>query len=66
MTKKPTNEPAVEDDGPQDPRKRLLARVAGTVAAGVVSNPSEAAVNATAIATIAVDIAEEILKKIGL
>lgn len=47
-------------------RKRLLARVAGNVASGVVSSPSEAAGSAADIAEISVDIAEAILTKIGL
>jgi hypothetical protein len=49
-----------------DPRKRLLARMAGNVAAGLLSAPSEATASAEAIAAIAVDIAEAILKKVGV
>jgi len=66
--KKIENEPDVArvDDGQHDPRKRLLARVAGNVASGIVGAPSESTSTAEAIATIAVDVAEEILKKIGL
>ena len=62
------NEPDVDrrDDGHHEPRKRLLARMAGNVAAGIVSSPSESTETAEAIAAISVDIAEEILKKIGL
>lgn len=47
-------------------RRRLLAQVAGSVAAGIVSNPSEGVVTASGVATVAVDIAEEILRKIGV
>lgn len=53
-------------DGHQDPRKRLLARVAGNVAAGIVMSPSPSATKAEAIADISLDIAEAILQKIGL
>ena len=53
-------------DGQHDPRKRLLARVAGNVAAGIVMSPSPSATKAEAIAEISVDIAEAILQKIGL
>ena len=52
--------------GKIDPRKRLLARMAGNVAAGLLSAPSESTASAEAIATIAVDIAEAILKKVGV
>lgn len=47
-------------------RKRLLARVAGDVASGIVSAPSKSTSTAEAIATVAVDVAEEILRRIGL
>lgn len=47
-------------------RKRLLARMAGNIACGVVSNPSEATASVEAVASISVDIAEGILQKIGL
>lgn len=56
-------------DGPQDAgqqRKHLLAGVAGSIASGIVSSPSESTGTAAAIAAVAVDVAEEILKKIGL
>lgn len=78
MTKKNENEPtkkteddsakngAKSDGGQIGARQQLLARVAGDVASGIVSAPSESAVTAKAIAAIAVDIAEEILKKAGL
>jgi hypothetical protein len=58
--KKDASEPKI------DPRKKLLARVAGDVASGVVGSPSESTPNAEAVAAIAVDVAEEILKKVGL
>jgi len=56
------------DDRPLSPRKRrrLLARVAGNVAAGIVQAPSESTGTSEAIAEISVDIAESILQKIGL
>jgi hypothetical protein len=50
-------------------RKRLLARVAGNIAAGVLQDPpmaSESTTAAAAIAELAVDIAEAILQKVGL
>lgn len=53
-------------DGQHDPRKRLLARVAGNVAAGIVMSPSPSATKALAVAEISVDIAEAILQKVGL
>lgn len=49
-----------------DERKQLLARVAGSVAAGVMASPSESAASADGVAAIAVDIAEAILQKIGV
>jgi hypothetical protein len=49
-----------------DPRKKLLARVAGNIAGSVVSDPSPGISSAEAIATIAVDIAEQILLKAGI
>jgi len=57
-----------DDDQPLSPRKRarLLARVAGNVASGIVQSPSESSGSAGAIAEISVDIAEAILQKIGL
>ena len=49
-----------------DKRKELLARVAGSVAAGLVTSPSPSIASASSMATAAVDIAEEILKKAGI
>jgi hypothetical protein len=58
------------EDSPGDTsieaRQRLVASVAGSVAAGIVTAPSKKATTAAAIAEIAVDIAEEIVKKVGL
>jgi hypothetical protein len=47
-------------------RKRLLARVAGYVASGLLVSPSPKVNSSETIATVAVDIAEAILKKVGL
>lgn len=49
-----------------DRRKELLARVAGSVASGLVTSPTESIASPLAMATVAVDIAEEILKKAGI
>ena len=49
-----------------DPRKKLLARVAGNVAGTLLANPSPSISSADAIATVAVDIAEQILLKAGV
>ena len=49
-----------------DKRKELLARVAGSVAAGLVASPSPSIASASSMATAAVDIADEILKKAGI
>ena len=49
-----------------DARKELLARVAGSVAAGLVISPSPSIATPSGMATAAVDIAEEILKRIGI
>lgn len=51
-----------------DPYKKLLARVAGGVASGLVGSPSPEIADAGArgVAAVAVDIAEEILKQVGL
>jgi hypothetical protein len=60
------------DDGSQPAvaakieRTVLLAHVAGSVASGIVVSPSKALTTAASIAEIAVDIADEILKKAGL
>jgi hypothetical protein len=76
--KKSENVPDVDrkNDGQHEPRKRLLARMAGNIAAGVITQwnytrdsprpPSKSMTSAEAIATISVDVAEAILKKIGL
>jgi|HubBroStandDraft_4_1064222.scaffolds.fasta_scaffold1785107_2 hypothetical protein len=72
MTKK--EESDVVPEAPIDPkliekRKHLLARMAGNIAAGVITSPptsSKSMTSAEAIATISVDVAEAILKKIGL
>jgi hypothetical protein len=49
-----------------DRRKELLAKVAGAVAAGLVTSPSPSIASPSGMATAAVDIAEEILKKAGI
>jgi len=49
-----------------DRRKELLATVAGSIAAGMVTAPSPSISTPSSMATAAVDIAEEILKKAGL
>lgn len=49
-----------------DSRKKLLSRVAGNVAAGLVGAPSPSISSADSIATVAVDIAEQILRKAGI
>jgi hypothetical protein len=55
-----------EDAGKIDDRQRLLARVAGNVASGIVTAPTKSTSTAEKIASVAVDIAEAILKKVGL
>lgn len=47
-------------------RKRLLARVSGDIAAGIMQSPSPSADTPEAVAEISVDMAEAILEKIGL
>jgi hypothetical protein len=47
-------------------RKHLLARVAGHVAVGLLVSPSPKVDNSEKIATVAVDVAEAILRKVGL
>jgi hypothetical protein len=47
-------------------RQILLAGVAGTVASGLVASGSEMVNTAGDIADIAVDVAEAILKRVGL
>ena len=49
-----------------DKRKELLARVAGSIAAGLVTAPSPSIASPSSMATVAVDIAEEILKQTGI
>ena len=49
-----------------DRRKELLARVAGSIAVSLVSSPTPDIATPAGIATAAVDIAEEILKKAGI
>jgi hypothetical protein len=57
---------AAADDIRDEKRKRLLARVAGYVAASVVAAPSKKSTSPAAIAEISVDIAEAILARVGL
>jgi hypothetical protein len=47
-------------------RARLLARVAGHVAAGVIQGSSPSTSSAEGVAEISVDIAEHILQKVGI
>ena len=49
-----------------DKRKELLARVAGSIAAGLVTAPSPSIASPSSMATAAVDIAEAILKQAGI
>ena len=49
-----------------DRRKELLARVAGSIAAGLVTTPSPSIAKPDSMATVAVDIAEAILKQVGI
>jgi len=51
---------------PIDPRKKLLCRVAGNVAGALVASPSPSIASADKIAAVAVDIAEQILRKVGV
>lgn len=57
-----------DDDRPLSPRKRkrLLARVAGNIAAGIMQAPSESTSTPDAIAEVSVDIGEAILERVGL
>ena len=57
--------PVDRRSGQQDPRACLLVRVAGDVANGLVQR-SDPSVAPDAVATLAVNIAEAILKKAGL
>jgi len=54
------------DSSALDPRKQLLAGVAAHLAASVLLEPSENATSPDAIAEISVNIAEAILKRVGL
>jgi len=49
-----------------DRRKELLAQVAGSIAASLVAAPTPDIASPSGIATAAVDIAEAILKKVGI
>ena len=49
-----------------DKSKELLARVAGSIAAGLVTAPSPSIASPSSMAAVAVDIAEEILKQAGI
>ena len=49
-----------------DPRKELLVRIAGSIAARLVTSPSPSIASAASMAAVAVDIAEEILQKAGI
>lgn len=65
---KSTRDTPDDGDQPLSPRKRarLLARVAGNIASGIMQAPSESTATPDAIAEVAVDIGEAILQKIGL
>jgi hypothetical protein len=63
VSKKSTSTP---DRDRIDPRTKLLVRVAGNVAGTLASSPSPAISSAEAIATVAVDIAEQILLRAGV
>jgi len=62
-TKSVTKQSVNAKDDRIEPRKKLLARVAGSVAAGIVQAPSPSTSSAEGIATVAVDIAEQILRR---
>jgi len=51
---------------PAEKRRELLAQVAGAVAAGLVTSPTPSIASPSSMATAAVDIAEEILKRAGI
>jgi hypothetical protein len=64
---------AAVEAGATDRRKELLARVAGSVASGLLASPSglspaieSSGSMAKGVATMAVDIAEEILQRVGI
>lgn len=61
-----SNKDAESDAAEARGRRCLLVQVAGHVAAGIIVAPSATTANAAAVAEVAVDIAEEILKKAGL
>lgn len=54
------------DSSALDPRKQLLAGMAAHLAASVLLEPSENATSPDAIAEISVNVAEAILKRVGL
>jgi hypothetical protein len=58
--------PSIPSGAGLDARKVLLARIAGDVASSIMVAPSKSATSAGAIAEIAVDVAEEILRRTGL
>lgn len=62
----PNNDGSKPEVAAKIERTVLLAHVAGSVASGLVAAPSEASLTAGSIAEISVDIADEILKKVGL
>jgi hypothetical protein len=51
---------------PIDPYKELLAKVAGSVAAGLATAPSPSISSAASMATAALDIAAHILEQAGI
>lgn len=51
---------------PIEDRKRLLAQVAGSIATGLVQSPSPSIASPPAMATAALDIAEQILTQAGI
>lgn len=52
--------------GQIDPYKALLARVAGSVTAGLIQNPSPALKTPGDYAAVSVDFAREILQNVGI
>lgn len=71
MTKKSDNEDMKNTNDVTGPemdtkRKRLLARVAGHVAGGILVSPSPKVSSSETIAQVAVDVAEAILRRAGL
>lgn len=51
---------------PIEDRKRLLAQVAGSIAMGLVQSPSPSIASPSSMATVALDIAEQILLQAGI